>query len=118
MNRPNGSPSKWSIVQASKWIRFLVKSGMVEFDSGGHAHGRGSERGVSNAEVLKVLELGRPLRKEPAFVICPGGGFEEERVTFEHEFRSRPDLAIGVVAGVSDANQNCVIVTCWTKKTR
>lgn len=118
MKRPNGLPSRWSIEQTSRWIRYLVKSGMVEFDQAGHSLRRGDERGVSNAEVLKVVEFGRALRKESAFVRSPGGGFEEERVTFEYEFRSRPGLAIGVVAGVSDTNPNCVIVTCWTKKKR
>lgn len=92
---------------------------MVEFDEADHAVGRGSERGVSNAEMLNVIELGRPIRKEPAYVRRGATvGFGEERVTFTHSFRSRPNIAIWVVAGVSDDNPNCVVVTCWTKQSR
>jgi hypothetical protein len=116
MKRPNGAPASWSLVQTARWIRFLVGCGSVEFDRAGHAEQRGEEREVSNKEMLTAVLNGRAELKETQFVRGRDGGFDEERVRFRNEPRSRPELAIIVIAGISDRNPNCVIVSCWTKR--
>ncbi|WP_143171755.1 hypothetical protein [Rhizobacter sp. OV335] len=116
MKRPNGAPSSWSLVQTARWIRFLVRQGDVGFDRAGHAEQRGEERGVSIKEMLAAILDGRAEFKESQFVHERDGGFDEERVRFRNEPRSRPDVAIVVIAGLSDRNPNCVIVSCWTQR--
>lgn len=81
-----------------------------------HAHERGTERSVSNEEMLRTIELGSPIRKESTVVQDFAGDFDEERVTFTHRFVSRPGLTIGVVAGISESNPNAVVVTCWATR--
>ena len=116
MKRPNGAPASWSLVQTARWIRFLVQQGDVEFDKAGHAEQRGEERDVSIKEMLAAILDGRAELKETQFVHGRDGGFDEERVRFRNEPRSRPDVALIVIAGISDRNPNCVIVSCWTKR--
>ena len=114
MRRPNGPPSLWSLLQASRWIRHLARQGDVRFVD--HAYERGAERGVSIEEVLRTIESGRPVQKESSVVQRPEGDFDEERVRFTHSPASRPDVVIGVVAGISEVDPKAVVITCWADK--
>lgn len=112
MKRPVGPVSGWSEVQLARWIRDLVKSGMVQF--AGHAIDRGGQRGISVQEMLDTVRLGRTSTRETVALYEAGQEFDEERLRFTHAFQSRRRQQIVVVAGLSDLNPNCVVVTCWT----
>jgi len=77
-----------------------------------HSNERGNERNISVAEMLKVIEVGRPVAKESYFV--RQHDLEEERVTFEHTFAHRA-APVRVVACVSDAYPDCVVLTTFIR---
>ena len=109
MQRPKGSPSKWSLAQAARYVRYLVSTNAVFFVN--HAGIRGMERSISNEEMLAAVRLGRPVSKESATV----RGNVEERIAFKHRFASR-GADVVVVTAISDDYPECLVITTYESR--
>jgi hypothetical protein len=91
-----------------------VKIGAVIFSD--HALDRGHERDVSVEEMVQTVLRGRVLSERETYVVRRGRRtFDEERVTFTHEFKADRKRTVGVVGGVADDSPDVVVVTCFVK---
>lgn len=115
MDRPPGAPSEWSIRQAARWAKHLVREGRVQFDQGDHALDRGHQRGISIDEMLRTVLEGQAKDMQRQELRLRGRHVTEERLTFMRFFASRR-ASIKVIVALSDAYEDCVIITCMEQK--
>lgn len=118
MKKPKGQCAKWSDTQVAQWIKFLVSQGRVAFDDAGHAERRSEQRLTSYEEMLTCVKRGLAGGRESGVMPTGKPSILEERMTFQHRFASRPQQVTHVVAAISDAYEDCVLITIIQKRKR